>query len=540
MLKVILADDEKRVCQLLQLIVDWNTLGYEIVAVVHNGLDALAAVRKLQPDVIITDIRMPECNRIELLRRLHDEKGDIDVVVISGYRQFDYARAALQAGAEDYLLKPIKKAELAAVLQRIRERRQSASEIQNQLGQIQDIRLSLTKSADKLHAQLVLDVLNGKLPKSTKERLSADYQYDFPGDYRWFAAIKIDAENPLLEKVNEVISRKMLEIVRSEFARGNYPICSAVYENCIYCIIDVTTSNKEDTDLLMLQNTLYHIIREMQDYAGKMAHIHISIGVSRVKNDDFASAAVRCLAAARDQVFRGTEKVLYYEAHNGYVNASKVVNHKTAIQIHDAMIKGGRCLKEVLDAILDELDHGEVSVQSGENLYEILRKLMEQMIACAETAYPEAESREVLEMYLRKLCMCYSWDSYRRHFRKLCNELSDTVQQIRKDKEKYPVQEAKRIMDEHFCEDISLGKLSKLLNLSPTYVSTLFKAETGMTVSQYLTNIRMREATRLLLTSQGSTSCIALQVGYNDEKYFMRAFKKEIGLTVGEFRRLYG
>ncbi|MDY3692540.1 MAG: response regulator [Dysosmobacter sp.] len=540
MLKVILADDEKRICRLLQLIVDWNALGFEIAAVVHNGLDALAAVRELQPDVVITDIRMPECSGLELLRHLREEKRDIDVVIISGYRQFDYAHAALQDGAEDYLLKPIKKAELTAVLQRIRERRQSSDEVQEQLGQIQDIRHSLAVSADKLHTQLVLDILNGKLSKSTEERLRADYQYDFPGDQRWFAAIKIDAKEALLEKTNEVVGRKMLEIARSELVHGGYPNCSAIYENYIYCIIDVAVSNGEDAALLTLQDTLYHIIREMQDYAGKVARMHISIGVSRVKNEDFAFAAACCRAAARDQVFRGTEKVLYYEAPAGYVDASAVVNHKTAVQIRDAMIKGDGCLREVLNTILDELHHGEYIVQSGENLYEILEKMVEQMIACAETAYPEAEPREILDTYLHKLCMCYSWDSYRRYFRELCGELTDAVQQMRKGREKRPVQEAKRIMDERFREDLSLAELSGLLNLSPTYFSALFKTETGMTASQYLTNVRMKEAKRLLLATRDSIACISAQIGYNDEKYFMRVFKKEIGLTVSEFRRLYG
>ena len=79
-----------------------------------------------------------------------------------------------------------------------------------------------------------------------------------------------------------------------------------------------------------------------------------------------------------------------------------------------------------------------------------------------------------------------------------------------------------------------------MLNLSHTYFSTLFKSETGVTVSQYLTKTRMKEARRLLLASQEPIAQIAAQVGYQDEKYFMRVFKKEIGLTVSEFRRLYG
>lgn len=541
MLKVILADDEKRVCQLLQLIVDWNALGFEIAAVVHNGLDALAAVRELRPDVVITDIRMPECSGLDLLSRLREEKQDIDVVIISGYRQFDYAHAALQDGAEDYLLKPIKKAELTAVLQRIKERRQSLDEMQEQLGQIKDIRRSLAVSKDKLHTQLVLDILNGKLTRTTAEQLKADYQCVFSEDYPCFAALKIDAEQTLMEKAVEVAGRKMLEIVRSELDRGRYFHCSAISENCVFCIIDAPVRDgDEEAAFLTLQDTLYHIIRQMQGYAGKVARMHISVGIAPVENGDLASAAARCLAAARDQVFRGTEKVLRYEPPQGHVDVRSIVNHKTAVQIREAMTKGCGGLVDVLNRILDGLRRGKNRVQDGENLYEIMKRLMEQMTACAETTYPEAEPREVLAAYGRRLCMCCSWDSYQRCFRDLCGELADTVRQMRQDREKHPVQEAKRILGEHFREDISLAELSGLLNLSPTYFSALFKAETSLTVSQYLTSIRIKEAKRLLLMNQDSIAHISAQIGYHDEKYFMRVFKKEVGLTVSEFRRLYG
>ena len=205
MLKVVIAGDEKRICQLLQMIVDWNALGFEIVAVVHNGLEALDAATRLQSDVVITDIRMPECGGLELLQRLREEKRDIDVVIISGYRQFDYAHTALQNGAEDYLLKPIKKTELTAVLQRIQERHRSSEKAQEQLVQIRNIRRSLAASVDKLQTQAISDVLNGKLIRGSIEQLNRDYQCDFEGEDLYFAAVKIDEKEPLQEKTSEAM-----------------------------------------------------------------------------------------------------------------------------------------------------------------------------------------------------------------------------------------------------------------------------------------------------------------------------------------------
>ena len=100
-LKVVIADDERKICQLLRVIVDWQALGYEIVAVAHNGLQALEYVRKYEPDLLVTDIQMPELTGIELLHKIREELQDIDILIISGYREFEYARQALHDGAED-------------------------------------------------------------------------------------------------------------------------------------------------------------------------------------------------------------------------------------------------------------------------------------------------------------------------------------------------------------------------------------------------------------------------------------------------------
>ena len=116
----------------------------------------------------------------------------------------------------------------------------------------------------------------------------------------------------------------------------------------------------------------------------------------------------------------------------------------------------------------------------------------------------------------------------------------DTIEELQKNREKKPIQEAKRMIEECYRDQITLSDISDALGLSAPYFSALFKAETGVTVSQYITNIRINEAKRLLLVSQEPIANIAVRVGYSDEKYFMRVFKKEVGLTISEYRRLYG
>ena len=115
MLKVIIADDERLICRLVQTLAE-------------NGLEALELVQSRHPDILITDIRMPGCDGLELIRSAKQIMPDLEVVIISGYAHFEYAQSAMKYGAGYYLLKPIKQAELMETLEKIREKCESRLE----------------------------------------------------------------------------------------------------------------------------------------------------------------------------------------------------------------------------------------------------------------------------------------------------------------------------------------------------------------------------------------------------------------------------
>lgn len=109
MIKVVIADDEVRICQLILALVDWEALGLKVVGTAHNGLEAIAMVRTLQPNILITDIRMPGCSGLELIDQVKRDDQSLEIVIISGYAHFEYAQQAIKYGVGDYLLKPISK-----------------------------------------------------------------------------------------------------------------------------------------------------------------------------------------------------------------------------------------------------------------------------------------------------------------------------------------------------------------------------------------------------------------------------------------------
>ena len=157
MIKVVVADDEVKVCQLICNLVDWSTFDMEIVAVAHNGEEALEMVRQHEPDLLVTDIRMPGCDGLEMIARAKQLREDLDFVIISGYRHFEYAQSAIKYGVSDYLLKPIQKEELCSTLEKMRRRYQMRTE---QLSNEEWLRMRLQSDIDKLRCGLFNHLLS--------------------------------------------------------------------------------------------------------------------------------------------------------------------------------------------------------------------------------------------------------------------------------------------------------------------------------------------------------------------------------------------
>ena len=117
MIKLVIADDEERVCRLINALGDWDTLGIKVVGIARNGVEALQLLGREKVDILITDIRMPGYNGLELIERVKKLSDSTKVIIISGYASFEYAQNALKYGVNDYLLKPISRQALNESLQ---------------------------------------------------------------------------------------------------------------------------------------------------------------------------------------------------------------------------------------------------------------------------------------------------------------------------------------------------------------------------------------------------------------------------------------
>lgn len=189
MLKVIIADDEARVCRLVQLLADWDALGMEVVGMAANGLEALELVRKLKPDILITDIRMPGCYGLELIQHARESLPGLEIIIISGYAHFEYARSAIRHGVGDYLLKPIQKNELMATLQKLRERCRDR-QLPDSGGQ--PLRRYTEEDLSRLQNRLIPDLAERRLKTPSAALLEQEYHFSVRPGLLQVALLKLD------------------------------------------------------------------------------------------------------------------------------------------------------------------------------------------------------------------------------------------------------------------------------------------------------------------------------------------------------------
>ena len=147
MLKVLIADDEKKVCQLIEKLVDWEALDMQVTAVAENGIEALEKIKEYSPDIALTDIRMPGYDGLELVRLGKEHNPKMEFVIISGYRHFEYAQSAIRYGVNAYLLKPIKKEELNETLRKLGEQLREKTD---QLSYAEKVQLTLKSDKETL------------------------------------------------------------------------------------------------------------------------------------------------------------------------------------------------------------------------------------------------------------------------------------------------------------------------------------------------------------------------------------------------------
>ena len=210
MIRVLVADDEEKACQLICKLIRWEELEMKLVGTASNGIGALQMIEAEHPDLVLTDIRMPGYDGMELLKRARIQNPDMEFIIISGYSHFEYAQTAIRYGLSDYILKPVNEEALNATLQKVRQRYMEHQALTEK--NLEQKKQQVLDQA-RVRETLWMDLEYARIPRNM-EALNEKYWYHFQEEkFRTFL-IQADVKNN--ENLSENYADNVMELVNSK------------------------------------------------------------------------------------------------------------------------------------------------------------------------------------------------------------------------------------------------------------------------------------------------------------------------------------
>ncbi len=524
--KVMLVDDEEEVRQAMVKRINWEEIGFTVVASAENGEDALEQAESLSLDVIMTDIHMPFMDGLELLRRIKEQMPGIKSVIFSGYDEFEYAKEAIKLEAEEYILKPIDANELKAVFVRIKER---LDEERSRKRNIEELQKYYRESLPILKEQFVIGLLEERLSEDRIRTYSEEYQ--LPIESAFYAVSVIQTGN---DDNHEVLDRTLLPVsIKQVIDENLQDKLSSITLNYLDTVVVVARlkSTDDHKEFVRLMDRSCKIIK-------RVLGVNTVAGVGRVygniKQVHLSFKEAKDAAAYRivldDNQAISIMDVEPNEGINDYVEEKQIHHIIRAIKIGD---ENG--LRQEVSDVIGEIKRNGASPSSLQLFY---AELLVELMRLARGHNIPAEDLSIMEIDARSEVASFAtMEDFENRLWEICNEMRTLVSRERNDSTKQITDKAKQYIVDHFAEsDLSVERLCGYLNISATYFSALFKKETGMSFVSYLTKIRMEQAQHMLDTTDEKSYVIAGKVGYEEPNYFSYVFKKYFGVSPSKYR----
>lgn len=505
-MKIVIVEDEIRIREGIAKLLKKLGDDYEVLGEASDGQEGIKLCLETTPDLIITDIRMPKMDGIEMLSQLYDKGLKSKAIVVSAYSEFEYARGAMKLGVTEYLLKPISLMDFSNAINNVKV-------------QIQEEQLKKPKNIGTLE-QTVNDLYFGsiELDDEVKSYLADTYSIN-PYDKVWVVCAYLG--NLYQEKEKH---KRMLCNIFKENDSAEYMVIDAPFRQSFIFIVYKYESATEmerwlqyrmlqsdtngiifgcvEADNMLSMRKSYETLAQYMDWNISFEK-EILISYPKIKQIQTsicsypmdAEAELRVALCASDK-----EK------------ASKIVNRFHA-SFADGKIYEPRVIKDCYVRFLwfameIARDLGNVDARKIER-QEILKRIM--------GANTKSELKSLSDEILEIICSE--------------NEIDEDVTDL-------TVKRAKSLIHEYFNTGITLEEIASRLGITPEYLGTKFRTETGVTFSNYMRDYRIAKAKELLLGTNLKLYEIADRVGYNDPKYFSRVFKEVTGHIPADYRKL--
>ncbi|MCI6674247.1 MAG: response regulator [Sphaerochaetaceae bacterium] len=497
MFQVLIADDEPIVLEGMRLF-PWSDIGCEVAGEAEDGIVALDMVKHLHPDIVISDIRMPGMDGLSLASAVHTLNPQTEILLITGFSEFAYARKALQIGVVDFLVKPVSFTHLHDALAKATERLMKKREAQEKMDVLT---LAVSHMLPKVQDQILHDAIEG-----TCEEAGSDWSLD--KEQFVIAALYCDTPKGLeIYMLRDYLSRLVEQV-------GGL----LVYEYRRYIVLFRFLREMDENSC---RKMVERRIENVQLDAWKQYRFTFSAGVSMVGKtlQELPWLKQQALTSLHQSQIAGKNLVVCWQG-EGFQKISPERLSGLRTELFSALQSRDM---DGLDMALRKLEQLMESSPRGVTL---IHSLWEEVVCllslpCSDAIFEETQS----DVHSYMVVMSQRLHTVLRNLQ---------VEDMERQKEVGVVVE--NYIKEHFAEDISLSDLSEVLCYNTAYLSRLISKHCGQSFVRMLVMYRMERAKELLRTTNDQIAKIAAAVGYNDVGYFITTFRKHEGLTPADYR----
>lgn len=518
MYKVLLVDDERAVRTIIQETLDWQRMDCQIVAAVKDGKEAYAVFQQAHPDLVIMDLQLEGMDGQELIRRIRQERMGAQVLVVGRQSDWETVRAAMQAGAADFLARTsLRKEVLEQTIMHLLARcdRLKQQEKQEEWRWQKDFRhdLLLLKNNYAIDDAMVRHQINSSV--------FAPYAEGYICAYLHVDNSKLYYEEH--EQAHDLLQQQLKEQIRQCFP------ADIVYQ-CIFLNHHAAMLLLQGKQKQRMANLCHMVLHSLEDTYGLQA----SLVLSDVQQEGIWLYAVcrQLMIAEKHHFYRGSGTLLFYEEQETYTQAD-IKEENFPMDMLDAVsMRDFKRVYELLGRALRYMERKHIQpAQAIEYLIFLLYNIEgNELVKRHKKLYPMAKT-------VQKLRLCETFDKVKELITDGIIQLQAWIENEASDRYRREIVMIMDHIEQNYQHKLTLKMIAAMFSMSESSLSHLFKKETGVTLNHYINERRMRKAKELLLDTTYRIKDIAAAVGMEDQLYFNRVFRKFYHVAPSDFRK---
>lgn len=531
MYKLMIVDDEPAIRKGLVNFVDWNAVDCEAVSEAANGLDAIEKMKDILPDILICDVKMPGMNGIELAKFVYENYPETKVIILTGYADFTNAQTALKYGVVDFVLKPTEIEQLSEAVSKakkiITQQRQSVSRFLALEGKI-------SKNICELKEKLIHDIIDGVVNKtSIIEEKCTELGISLNGYHVMFFDIENDMRKTASsssEEDEQFISRvkNFLSLAFKDFEHIIVP----VKRNCVISLISFGQPSPDECKRIILD-----ISGEILGIVEGLMGFSLSIGVSNIHTGliELYEAYDEAAKALEVKFYNDISSISFFSEYSNNLSIEEKVITNTFIENILTSVKEGNkdtCLSMIKE-MLEKLRLSKQPIDYIKNICLHLCSSFETLIHCYDMDTSDNIQKEY-NVY-KDILECQSIHHLFDILANLVGKISTQLNSLENQSNSI-IEKTIAYLNENYRSDFSLKALAYHVHINSSYLSRLFKKETGDTITDAIKKIRLEKAKKLLQNTDMKTYEVASAVGINDPAYFSVIFKKHTGMSPKDYK----